>query len=158
MKLQSSLAVYSKSAKLFQIGGFMRFESYLSTHPYYGFDVTPHMEKGVLNNKISWVQEFKGLLNKRDLTVKVISTIKGEKIVIYMHEGFNDELKKDGTSIVDTEFVNFSDDDLKEFEDAFSKVKSDIKEASSELQKIIKEMKFVDPAHHIYFISNEDEE
>lgn len=135
----------------------MRFESYLSTHPYYGFNIDSYLEKGKLSDKLDWVKEFKRFIDRKDLSLKVVSTIKGTKLIIFKNEGLGDEIKGDGTSIIDVDFINFTEDEVDEITEVFETLEKDIKsEASDELKKIFKEMKFVKPAHHIYFISNKD--
>ena len=135
----------------------MRYQSYLSTHPYYLYDNGPFVLDGELNNKNALVKELKATLSKFDLALTWIKTVAGNKIVIYMYTAFSDEFDKSGVATIDNSVQNFDEEDISEMTEVLKSFREYVeKNCSSELNAEIKKMNLLKPEHYIYL--SEDEE
>lgn len=137
----------------------MRYQTYLSTHPYYLYDTSRLLRAEKLNTSSPLLRELLTSLERFNFSIKVVDTLLGKKVVFMHLEGFSDNVNDSGISILDEDFNNFESN---EFESATSDLEEFLEyvdENGSEILKTeINLMKIVPIAHHMYFSDDVDED
>lgn len=136
----------------------MIYQSFLSTHPYYLYDNNVLFQDGKETTANKLFRELKSNLSKFDLDVTYVNTLEGKKLIIFMYEGFSDEVNEKGIGVMDNEFQNFDKNDISEMKDSLKLFLDYIKaNGSKELNEELAKMKLVDVSHYIYFSKTEEE-
>lgn len=135
----------------------MIYQSFLSTHPYYLYDNKDLFQEGKALTANKLLKELKSNLSKFDLDVTFVNTLEGKKLVIFMYEGFSDEVNENGVGVMDSEFQNFDSNDIDEMKDSLKLFLDYVKSnGSKELNEELAKMKLVDVSHYIYFSKVEE--
>ena len=130
----------------------MIYQSFLSTHPYYLYENQALFKDGKNSTANKLFKELKSNLSKFDLDVARVNTLEGNKLVIFMYEGFSDEVNEKGIGVMDNEFQNFDNNDIAEMKDSLKLFLDYIKSnGSQELNEELAKMKLVDVSHYVYF-------
>ena len=129
----------------------MQYETYLSTHPAYTFDVTEILDN---NGRLSGTElglSFVRKIEEFNLMVKVLDTDKGNILVVYSVQINSGDLNERGISVVEDLDASIEDEDVSNFENLWSEFKESLQEDEDEnLLNLVEEMNFVPIACHIY--------